>query len=270
MNASGTLELQVDAHGVATLELNRPEVLNALNGELIQTLLEAVEQVKKAPEARVLLLTGRGRGFCAGADLRDPMMGVGLPAAQRGERFLASTDRGVHALARALAGLGKPRVCAVNGAAVGGGASLALLADIVVAGRSAYFQQPFTAQLGLVPDMGGSWQMMRRLGPARAIAAALLGERINAAQAAEWGLIWKCVEDSELAATARSIAERLAEGAPKAMARLPDMMWAALENDLDTQLDLERDVQTTLVQTDDFMEAVDAFREKRKPTFKGR
>lgn len=264
------LELHIDERGVATLALNRPEVLNALNGELIQTLLAAVAQIKAAPEARVLLLTGRGRGFCAGADLRDPMMGVGLPAAERGQRFLASTDTGVHALSRALAGLGKPRVCAVNGAAVGGGAALALLADIVVAGKSAYFQQPFTAQLGLVPDMGGSWQMMQRLGPARAIATAMLGERISAEQAAEWGLIWKCVEDSELAATAQSVAQRLAEGAPQALARLPDVMWAALQNNLGVQLDLERDTQAELVQTDDFMEAVDAFREKRKPHFKGR
>lgn len=264
------LELDIDAGGVATLALNRPEVLNALNGPLIQELLTALERVKQAPEARVLLLTGRGRGFCAGADLRDPMMGVGLPAAERGQRFLASTDVGVHALARALAGLGKPRVCAVNGAAVGGGASLALLADIVVAGRSAYFQQPFTAQLGLVPDMGGSWQLMRRIGPARAIASAMLGERISAQQAAEWGLIWQCVEDDALAATAHAVAQRLADGAPRALAVLPDVMWSALEHGLDAQLDRERDTQAQLVQTDDFMEAVDAFRAKRKPQFKGR
>jgi 2-(1,2-epoxy-1,2-dihydrophenyl)acetyl-CoA isomerase len=264
------LELDIDANGVATLALNRPDVMNALNGPLIQQLLAALERVKHASEARVLLLTGRGRGFCAGADLRDPMMGVGLPAAERGQRFLASTDTGVHALSRDLAGLGKPKVCAVNGAAVGGGASLALLADIVVAGRSAYFQQPFTAQLGLVPDMGGSWQLMRRIGPARAIASAMLGERISAEQAAEWGMIWQCVDDDALAATSQAIALRLAQGAPRALAMLPGVMWSALENGLDAQLDRERDTQAALVQTDDFMEAVDAFRTKRKPQFNGR
>ena len=264
------LELDIDANGVATLALNRPELMNALNGPLIQELLVTLERIKDAPEARVLLLTGRGRGFCAGADLRDPMMGGDLPSDERGQRFLASTDTGVHALSRALAGLDKPKVCAVNGAAVGGGASLALLADIVVAGRSAYFQLPFTAQLGLVPDMGGSWQLMRRIGPARAIASAMLGERIPAEKAAEGGMLWQCVDDDALVATSQAIALRLAQGAPRALATLPGVMWSALENGLDAQLDCERDAQAALVQTDDFMEAVDAFRTKRKPQFNGR
>ena len=148
--------------------------------------------------------------------------------------------------------------------------TLALLADIVVAGRSAYFQLPFTAQLGLVPDMGGSWQLMRRIGPARAIASAMLGERIPAEKAAEWGMIWQCVDDDALVATSQAIALRLAQGAPRALATLPGVMWSALENGLDAQLDCERDAQAALVQTDDFMEAVDAFRTKRKPQFNGR
>ncbi|WBY02940.1 enoyl-CoA hydratase-related protein [Ramlibacter tataouinensis] len=264
------LEIEISESGVATLALNRPDVLNALNGALIDALLNAVDRVKTAASARVLLLTGRGRAFCAGADLRDPMMGVGLPAEERGRRFLESTDRGIHALARALADLGKPRITAVNGAAVGGGASLALIADIVFAGRSAYFQQPFTPQLGLVPDLGGSWQLMRRLGPARAVATAMLGERISAEQAAAWGLIWQCVDDDELARVSTAAAERLAQGAPLAFAALPEVMSAALQNDFSSQLDCERDAQARLVQTEDFMEAVSAFREKRKPKFKGR
>lgn len=264
------LDLELSGSGVATLSLNRPEVLNALNGALIDALLEVLARVKSDPCARVLLLTGRGRGFCAGADLRDPMMNVGELPAERASRFLASTDAGVHALARAMAGLGKPKVTAVNGAAVGGGAALALLGDIVIAGRSAYFQQPFTPQLALVPDLGGSFQYMHRLGPARAIAVTMLGERLGAQQAADWGLIWQCVDDEALGSTALAIAERLAVGAPRALAALPGLMWSALRNGFNEQLDCERDAQAALVQTDDFLEAIAAFKEKRKPRFNGR
>lgn len=264
------LDLDIDDAGIATLALNRPEVLNALNGPLIEALLGALQRIREDERARVLLLTGRGRAFCAGADLRDPMMNVDQSPAERGRRFMDSADLGVHALARALASLGKPKVVAVNGAAAGGGASLALLGDIVIAGRSAWFQQPFTAQLGLVPDMGGSWQFMHRLGPARAMAVTMLGERIPAEQAAEWGLVWQCVDDAALPEVARGVAERLAQGAPRALGTLPGLMWSALHNDLDTQLDRERDAQAMLVQTDDFLEAVNAFREKRKPRFAGR
>jgi 2-(1,2-epoxy-1,2-dihydrophenyl)acetyl-CoA isomerase len=263
------LDLQITADGVALLALDRPDVLNALNGALIDALLGALAKVKADPAARVLLLTGRGRAFCAGADLRDPMMSLDLPPAQRGERFLVSTDSGVHALARALFHLGKPKVAAVNGPAVGGGASLALLADIVLAGESAYFQQPFTSQLGLVPDLGGSWQLMRRLGPARAMAAVMLGERISGQQAADWGLVWKCVPDAELQGAALATAQRLAQGAPLALAALPRLMASSLQNDFDAQLDAERDAQAALVQTDDFIEAVNAFQAKRKPAFTG-
>lgn len=263
-------ELDIASDGVATLALNRPEALNALSGPLIEGLIEALARIKANPHARVLLLTGRGRAFCAGADLRDPMMGLGLPPDERGRRFLQAADQGVHALARALADLGKPRVAAVNGPAVGGGASLALAADIVVVARSAYFQQPFTAQLGLVPDMGGSWHLMRRLGPARALGATMLGERISGEQAEAWGLVWQCVDDAALAEAARAIALRLAAGAPCALAELPGVMAAALHNDFNSQLDCERDAQARLVQTDDFMEAVSAFKDKRPPVFNGR
>lgn len=261
------LDFAISDLGVATLALNRPEALNALSSPLIAALLEAVAQVRDDPSARVLLLTGRGRAFCAGIDLRDPMMNLEAPAAERGQRFVASTDAGIHALARALATLGKPKVCAVNGLASGGGASLALLADIVIAGQSAYFHQPFAPQLGLVPDMGASFQFMHRLGPARAIGLTLLGERLPAQQAAEWGLIWQCVQDDSLQASAQAIADRLAQGAPRALAAVPGLMWSALANEFSTQLDRERDAQAALVQTDDFLEAVAAFREKRKPRF---
>ena len=263
--------LDVDLRdGVATLTLDRPDVLNALDGALITKLLETLGHVKADPQARVLLLTGRGRGFCAGADLRDDMMNLEQPPAERGRRFAESADTGVHALVRALAGVGKPTVSAVNGIAAGGGASLALTAHVVLAAESAYFQLPFTAQLGLVPDMGGSWHLMRKLGPARALPLVMLGERLPARQAAEWGLVWKCLEDAELQAAAREVAEKLARGAPRALAMLPALMAGALHHDLDSQLDRERDAQAALVQTDDFVAAVQAFRAKRKPVFQGR
>ncbi len=263
--------LEIDCtDGVATVALNRPEVLNALDGALIDALLRTLAQLRSDDAVRALLITGRGRGFCAGADLRDDMMNVEQSAAERGRRFAESADRGVHALVRAVAHFGKPVVSAVNGAAVGGGAALALTAHVVFAAESAYFQQPFSSQLGLVPDMGGTWQMVRRLGPARALPLAMLGERLTAQQAADWGLVWRCVPDAALADAAREAARRLAAGPLRALAALPPLMHAALEGDLDAQLDRERDAQALLVQTDDFVEAVSAFRAKRKPVFRGR
>ncbi|VTU45147.1 enoyl-CoA hydratase/isomerase family protein [Variovorax sp. PBL-E5] len=262
------LALQV-VDAMATLTLDRPAVLNALDGALIDSLMVALDTVRRDDDIRVLILTGKGRAFCAGADLRDPMMGLDLPAAERGRRFMASSDRGINALARALDTLGKPRVAAVNGAAVGGGMALALCADIVLMARSAYFQMPFTSQLGLVPDMGASWHLMRRAGPTRAIAAAMLGERIAGPQAAEWGLVWQCVEDGELLAAAEAVARKLGAGAPRALKALPAMMWRAFDHGLDAQLEVERELQARQVQTDDFMEGVKAFQEKRKPRFTG-
>lgn len=256
--------------GVARLVLNRPSVLNALSSELIASLCSTLEVLAADDSVRVLILTGAGRAFCVGADLRDPMMAVDLPAQQRGVRFLATADNSIHALARRLHHFGKPVVAAVNGPAVGGGAALAFGAHIAVAARSAYFQQPFSAQLGLVPDMGASWYLMRRAGPARAMALTLLGERLDAETAAQWGLIWQCVDDDALQETVGSIARRLAASAPRAMKALPHVMWRALVQDLDAQLDLERDTQAELVQTEDFIEAVTAFKEKRPPRFTGR
>lgn len=264
------LDLDISPDGVATLALNRPDVLNALSGALIEALLDALARVRDDDSVRVLLLGARGRAFCAGADLRDPMMNVDQPPQERGRRFLASADTGIHALARALAHLPKPKVAAVQGAAVGGGAALALMADIVLAADSAYFQFPFTAQLGLVPDLGGSWQLVRRLGPTRATGVLMLGDRIDARQAADWGLVWQCVPADALQDTALACARRLAQGAPRALACLPPLIAAAGQSDFGAQLDRERDAQAELVQTEDFMEALAAFRDKRRPAFTGR
>ncbi len=266
---TGELLLKVEQQ-VAYLALNRPQVLNALHTELIRALCTTLEALQTDDAVRVLVLTGMGRAFCVGADLRDPMMAIDLPAEQRGMRFLQTADTSIHALARLLRNFSKPIVAAVNGPAVGGGAALAFAADITIAGRSAYFQQPFSAQLGLVPDMGASWYLMRRAGPARALGLTLLGDRLDAERAAQWGLIWQCVEDDTLQETAQNIARQLAASAPRAMKALPRVMWQALVHDFDVQLDLERDTQAELVQSEDFIEAVTAFRQKRPPKFTGR
>jgi 2-(1,2-epoxy-1,2-dihydrophenyl)acetyl-CoA isomerase len=264
------IDVQIAATGVATVALARPEVLNALTTELIERLTETAAALAADDAVRVVLLTGQGRAFCAGADLCDPMMGADRPPAERGTRFVDQADRTLNRLVRGWNALRKPKVHAVNGPAVGGGAALALMGDIVFAARSAYFQQPFVPQLGLVPDMGASWQFMRRAGPARAIGAAMLGDRIDAERAMRWGLIWDCVDDDRLFATATETAERLARGAPRALAALPALMWSALDGPLDAQLDRERDAQAALVQTDDFIEALEAFAARRAPQFRGR
>lgn len=263
------LDLKIE-DGIATLCLDRPQVLNALSEALIQALLQALARLQQDDEVRVLVLTGRGRAFCAGADLGDPMMNLDATPAERGRRFMASADAGIHALARAFAASRKPVVAAVNGPAVGGGAALAFAAHIGLAAESSYFRFPFTAQLGLAPDMGASWHLMRRLGPARALPLVMLGEPLAARQAAEWGLVWRCVPDQDLAVEARAIALRLAAGAPAALAALPELMAGALDLGFEAQLDRERDAQARLVQTDDFVEAVSAFGAKRKPRFSGR
>lgn len=264
------LDLAISDDGVATLALDRPDVLNALSTPMIEALLEALARIQADASVRALLLTGRGRAFCAGADLRDPMMNIEAPAQERGRRFLAAADRGIHALIRALARLDKPKVAAVNGPAVGGGASLALVADIVLVADTAYLQFPFTSQLGLVPDLGGSWHLVQRLGPARALGILMLGERIEPRRAVDWGLVWQCLPADRLQEAAREIAQQLARSAPRAMAALPQLVAQAQRHDLDTQLDRERDAQAALVQTEDFIEAVTAFKEKRKPVFQGR
>lgn len=261
------VEVDICSQGVATLTLNRPDVLNALSTGLIQKLLETLPALRANPAVRVLLLTGRGRAFCAGADLRDPGLGLDLPAAARAERFRETCDWGVHALARAMAGFDRPKVVAVNGPAVGGGSSLALAGDIVVAARSAYFQQPFVPQLGLGPDMGASWYLMRGAGLARTLGAVMLGERIPAEQAVSWGLIWQCVDDAQLLPAAGAIALRLAQGSPAALSAIPALVSLAAWQGLDAQLDAERDLQVRMLGGADFSEALDAFRSKRKPCF---
>jgi len=262
------LELQTTG-AVATLTLDRPEVLNALSGELIAALLQRLAQLSSDDTVRAIVLTGRGRAFCAGADLSDPMMNTQAPPDVRAERFLASADAGIHALARALAGLRKPLVAAVNGAAVGGGAALALSAHVTLAAETAYLQQPFTAQLGLAPDMGASWQLMRRLGPGRALPLAMLGERLGAREAADWGLIWRCVPDESLMDEAMAMARHFATAPTKGLAFTKRAMQESWSNTLEQQLQLEAGMMRELGYSHDYREGVAAFIAKRAPQFKG-
>ncbi|HVV93940.1 MAG TPA: enoyl-CoA hydratase-related protein [Hyphomicrobiales bacterium] len=257
--------------GIATVTLNRPDVLNALDRAITAKLRETVERLGSDPAVKVMLMTGAGRAFCAGADLRDPgRMQVDATPEERSQHVRARLDDDINPLMRALYAFPRPKVMAVNGPAVGGGAAIALTGDIVLAARSAYFSFPFTPSLGIMPDMGASWQLVRRLGRARATGLALLGDRLPAEQAEAWGLIWKTVDDDVLLGEANTLAQRLCAGPQKAMETLSLCLDAAASNSFDRQLDVERDFQGGMMATEDFVEAVTAFREKRPPRFKGR
>lgn len=263
-----TIHLARDAEGVALLTLNRPAVLNSINPQMIADLRAAIAEVAREYQTRVLILTGAGRAFCAGADLgaepeRDPGMSIG-------EGIYRAMDVGFNPLVRELAALQKPVIAAVNGIAAGGGVGLALCADIVVAARSATFVQVFGPQLGLVPDMGCTYFLVQLLGRARARGLALLGERLTAEKAEEWGLIWKCVDDEAVMEEARTIAQRLAAGPTLCFGHIKQTLDAAELNTLSQQLDLERDRQKILGDSEDFREGVTAFLKKRKATFRGR
>jgi 2-(1,2-epoxy-1,2-dihydrophenyl)acetyl-CoA isomerase len=213
---------------------------------------------------RAVLLTGAGRGFCAGQDLSERNVAADAP-------IDLSVSLGSHynPLVRRLRELPKPVVCAVNGVAAGAGANIALACDLVIAARSASFVQSF-ARLGLVPDSGGTWLLPRLLGQARAMGLALLGEKLPAEQAQEWGLIWKAVDDDELMPFARQMATALAEGPTRGYGLLKKAFNASWGNSLDAQLDLERDLQREAGLTQDYREGVAAFMQKRKPEYKGK
>ncbi|MBL8701305.1 MAG: 2-(1,2-epoxy-1,2-dihydrophenyl)acetyl-CoA isomerase [Alphaproteobacteria bacterium] len=246
---------------VTTITLNRPDKLNAFTAEMHAELADALDAVA-ASGARVLVLTGAGRGFCAGQDLGQRRDGE---APDLGETL----DRLYNPLIRRLRAMPLPVVAAVNGVAAGAGMSLALAADIAIAARSASFMQAF-ARIGLVPDSGSTWLLPRLVGPARARGLAMLGERISAEQAADWGLIWQVVDDDRLAAAVTALGTRLAAAAPLAIARIKRALDLSWENTLDGQLELERLDQSELGRSDDYREGVAAFLEKRPARFSGR
>ena len=251
--------------GVLSLTLNRPDKLNSFNEAMHLTLRAGVQQAADDPAVRAVLLTGAGRGFCAGQDLgdRDPRKGGSIPD------LGVTLDTLYNPTLRLIRALEKPVVCAVNGVAAGAGANVALACDIVLAARSAKFIQAF-ARIGLVPDAGGSWSLARILGEPRAKALAMLAEPLDAETAASWGLIWKAVDDAALLDEARGIAARLAAGPTRGLGLTKRAIQAAATNSFDAQLDLERDLQRLAGQTADYAEGVTAFLEKRKAEFAGR
>ena len=250
--------------GIARLTLNRPERLNSFNTAMHAEVRAALAQLR-ASTARVLVITGAGRGFCAGQDLNDRAVAPGGAAADLGE----SIEKNYKPLVLALRALPLPVIAAVNGVAAGAGANLALACDLVVAARSASFVQAF-ARLGLVPDSGGTWFLPRLVGTARALALALTGEKLPAEQAAAWGLIWRCVEDAELAPTVDALAQGFANAPTRGLARTKQAIYEGFGRTLAEQLDVERDYQAELGRTADYAEGVAAFGEKRSPRFTGR
>ena len=250
--------------GVLQVTLNRPEKLNALNPEMHKLLRAALQRAAEEAQVRAVLLTGAGRGFCAGQDLSERDVSPGAAPID------LSVSLGSHynPLIRRLRELPKPVVCAVNGTAAGAGANIALACDIVVAAHSASFIQAFS-RIGLVPDSGGTWLLPRLVGAARAMGLALLADKVSAEQAAEWGMIWKAVEDESLPGEAMQLATTLANGPTKGYALIKKAMYASATNSLDAQLDLERDLQREAGRSEDYREGVSAFKEKRAPKFRG-
>ncbi len=251
--------------GVARLTLNRPDRLNSFTVQMHADVADALSKVESDASIRVLLLTGAGRGFCAGQDLSDRAVAPGADGVDLGE----SLENRYNPLVRRIIALQKPVICAVNGVAAGAGANIAFAADIVLAAKSAKFIQSFS-NIGLVPDSGGTWILPRLAGHARALGLALTGEPLLAEKAEEWGLIWRAVDDGDLAAEAGKLAAKLASGPTKGLAAIKLAMRKGWLATLDEQLDLERDLQRELGRSSDYKEGVAAFGEKRPPKFTGR
>ena len=254
--------LLTEDKGIARITLNRPDRLNSFTAAMHGELRDALDAAAKS--ARVIVITGAGRGFCAGQDLNDRAVAPGQ-AVDLGETVEASWNP----LVRRLASLPQPVIARVNGVAAGAGANIALACDLVVAGRSAKFIQSF-ANLGLIPDSGGSWHLPRLVGQARALGLALTAEPLPAEKAAEWGLIWKCVEDEALDAQVDALATRLASLPPLGLAAIKQLIRSSGERTLDQELDLQRDEMRRLGFTEDYREGVAAFLEKRPAVYRGR
>lgn len=246
--------------GVAQITLARPDVMNALDTTMRAEITEAVSRGGR--EARVVVLTGDGRAFCSGQDLgdRDAVASLDLEAVLRDE---------YEPMLKAIVDCPVPTIAAVNGAAAGAGANLALVHDVVIASEDAFFMQAFT-RIGLIPDAGGTWALPRQMGLAKAMGAALFADRIPARKAEAWGMIWEAVSSEEFEAAWKARAAQLASGPTEAYARIKTALRGAFENDLAGQLALEAQLQGECGKTRDFREGVEAFLDKRAPRFEGR
>lgn len=250
-------------HGYTVITLNRPDKLNAFTNAMHVALRAAFKEAADDPACRAIVLTGAGRGFCAGQDLQERSFENGPPD------LGASLAENYNPLVMAIRTAEKPVIAAVNGVAAGAGANIALACDIVIAARSAKFIQSFS-RIGLVPDAGGSWVLPKLIGEARARALAILAEPVTAEQAIEWGMIWKAVDDPYLMTTAETMARELAHRPTRSFALMKKAFLAASENSLEEQLALEAELQREAGRTEDFRAGVEAFRAGTKPEFKGR
>ncbi|WP_374309801.1 enoyl-CoA hydratase-related protein [Dongia sp.] len=247
---------------VRRLTLNRPQRLNALTRSLLGALSDSLADIAADDEARVLVISGSGRGFCAGQDLGDK------GAVEDGRACRDTVERYYNPVVRQIRSLDLPVIAAVNGIAAGAGMSLALAADITVAAESAAFDLAF-ARIGLIPDAGGTYTLQRLLGPARAMALAMLGEKLSAREAADLGLIWRAVPDADFNKTVETLSARLAAAPTKALALMKKAIHAGGHHSLEQQLALEAELQSQAADTEDFQEGLAAFFGKRAPLFKG-
>ena len=264
---SNVIEKKLTEKGVLKLTLNRPEVLNAMNADLIMGLLDSFYEAKKDKKVRSIIITGSGRGFCAGADLVDG----GWPSSEglsSGEVTFNNMENAFNPLVKAITQSNKPVISAINGIAAGGGVGLALCGDIVLAAESAKFKLVFGPNLGIISDVGASWFVPNLIGRARANGMGLLGEDIPAKKAKDWGLIWDCVPDEELLNKAMEIAEKIADGPIEGLKAIVKAHDRALSSTLSEQLDYEKETQRVRTDSKDFKEGVKAFGEKRKPNFR--
>ncbi|EPG7117526.1 2-(1,2-epoxy-1,2-dihydrophenyl)acetyl-CoA isomerase PaaG [Acinetobacter baumannii] len=254
-----------EKNGVGYLTFNRPKALNSFNVDMHREVAEVLSQWTKNPDVRCVVISGEGRGFCAGQDLGDRVVDPNAEAPDLGY----SIETYYNPLIKTIVNMPKPVICAVNGVAAGAGANIALACDLVIAAKSANFVQAF-CRLGLVPDSAGTWFLPRAVGHARAMGLTLLGDKLPAETAKEWGMIWDVVEDAELKTKVTELAERLAKQPTFGLSLIKKAIHQSSNNTFDEQMLLERDLQRIAGRSEDYREGVQAFMNKREPNCKGR